>query len=74
MFFSGALGLGLTCLGLKPALLGCGPLAHRIQSSEVLETLVPAKVLEQKNVVESVKDEPDEIYSLVSEALNSSAE
>ncbi|KAM4128182.1 hypothetical protein ACJW30_02G147400 [Castanea mollissima] len=46
--------------------LGCGPLAHRIQSSEVLETLVP----EQKNVVESVKDEPVEICSLVSEALN----
>ena len=44
---------------------GCGPLAHRIQSSEVLETLVPAKVLEQKNV-----DEPVEICSLVSEALN----
>ncbi|XP_065622678.1 histone-lysine N-methyltransferase, H3 lysine-9 specific SUVH6 [Quercus suber] len=50
--------------------LRCGPLALRIQSSEVLETLVPAKVLEQKNVVESVKDEPVEIYSLVSEALN----
>ena len=44
---------------------GCGPLAHRIQSSEVLETLVPAKVLEQKYV-----DEPVEICSLVSEALN----
>ena len=46
--------------------LGCGPLAHRIQSSEVLETLVSAKVLEQKNVVESVKDEPVEIYSITS--------
>jgi len=47
--------------------LGCGPLAHRIQSFEVLETLVPAKVLEQKNVVQY---EPVEICSLMSEAVN----
>ena len=65
---------------------GCGPLGNRIQSPEVSETLVSAKTLEQENVLtsedkvvvssdqgnelESVKVEPVQIHSPVSEALN----